>query len=323
MALISVMILDVWGRRLPFQLDGNVTVSNLLPLVIRQFDLPENIHYQLIHAASRQPLHPSTTLNQARIFPGTEFYIQPVHDGLLRALQDKLYGEVKGLIQDKLTDLAKQKFDELTRLDPSYPDPDHLRQKLWQQGAAPAPQQGQMQQRQVPKARKGASPALIVGGLLAAGAVGLAGVVGVAALVIGLVARASTGAAQPTPVLGTGDVQITLTWDTTADLDLHVIDPYGEEIYFRATQSSSGGILDVDANGACNGITNPVENVYWPYGAAPSGTYQVYVDYYQDCGNTGTTDYTLTIRQDNVVVNTINGTMDYSTIMSEVISFDR
>ena len=38
MALIPVVILDIWGKRLPYQLDGNVPVYNLLPLIIKQHD---------------------------------------------------------------------------------------------------------------------------------------------------------------------------------------------------------------------------------------------------------------------------------------------
>jgi uncharacterized protein YfaP (DUF2135 family) len=84
---------------------------------------------------------------------------------------------------------------------------------------------------------------------------------------------------------GTGDVQITLIWNTINDLDLHVVDPAGEEIYFNSPASSSGGLLDVDANGGCadNITPSPVENVYWPTGAAPTGTYLVAVHYYQNC----------------------------------------
>jgi len=70
------------------------------------------------------------------------------------------------------------------------------------------------------------------------------------------------------PRLGTGDVQVTLRWNTPVDLDLHVIDPLGEEIYFRYTFSPSGGTLDVDANAGCTNDT-PVENVFWPTGGAP------------------------------------------------------
>jgi hypothetical protein len=74
---------------------------------------------------------------------------------------------------------------------------------------------------------------------------------------------------------GGGDVQITLTWDNTADVDLHVVDPYGEEIAFYSPYSSSGGWLDVDDVDGYG-----PENVFWPAGGAPSGTYTVHVHHY-------------------------------------------
>jgi hypothetical protein len=84
--------------------------------------------------------------------------------------------------------------------------------------------------------------------------------------------------------VGSGDVRVTLSWADANDLDLHVIDPNGEEIYYDNPTSASGGTLDVDANPGCVGSTvTPVENVFWPSGSAPSGTYTVLVNYYQNC----------------------------------------
>ena len=74
---------------------------------------------------------------------------------------------------------------------------------------------------------------------------------------------------------GYGDVQITLRWTNTADLDLHVLDPNGEEIYWDNDYSSSGGRLDVDD---INGY-GP-ENIYWPKNEAPNGNYEVHVHHY-------------------------------------------
>lgn len=71
---------------------------------------------------------------------------------------------------------------------------------------------------------------------------------------------------------GYGDVQITLKWDNIADLDLHVIDPNGEEIYWDNQYSSSNGVLDVDDIDG-----EGPENIYWPEHEAPSGNYEVYV----------------------------------------------
>jgi len=84
--------------------------------------------------------------------------------------------------------------------------------------------------------------------------------------------------------LGTGDVQVTLRWSGPNDLDLHVIDPGGEEIYFQQPTSSSHGQLDVDANRGCNSrMDNPVENIFWPVGQAPTGKFQVEITYYANC----------------------------------------
>jgi uncharacterized protein YfaP (DUF2135 family) len=78
---------------------------------------------------------------------------------------------------------------------------------------------------------------------------------------------------------------VTLRWSDLNDLDLHVIDPTGEEIYFQHRVSTSGGTLDVDSNAACtsNITEQPVENIYWSAGQAPHGQYQVHVRYFQQC----------------------------------------
>ena len=81
--------------------------------------------------------------------------------------------------------------------------------------------------------------------------------------------------ARQTLQYGGGDVQITLTWDNTADLDLHVIDPNGERIAFFSPYSSTGGMLDMDD---VDGF-GP-ENIFWEQQQSPQGTYQVEVNHY-------------------------------------------
>ncbi len=97
----------------------------------------------------------------------------------------------------------------------------------------------------------------------------------------------------PTPELGTGDVQITLSWSGQNDLDLHVIDPSGDEIYYEVRSSDSGGELDVDSNAGCerNMTNSPVENVFWKTGAAPNGRFRIEVNYFQQCVPTLSTDF--------------------------------
>lgn len=72
--------------------------------------------------------------------------------------------------------------------------------------------------------------------------------------------------------LGTGSIQISLSWDNDSDQDLYVTDPNGETIYYSNDISATGGELDrddVDGYGP--------ENIFWVDGA-PDGEYRVEVD---------------------------------------------
>jgi hypothetical protein len=104
-----------------------------------------------------------------------------------------------------------------------------------------------------------------------------------------------------------GDLVVGLVWDSTADLDLHVVDPTGAEAWsgdpntWKAPPPGmpadpnaylSGGWLDRDANASCHLDGAPAEHVIWktrtgvdglgnPVPIAPvipSGTYIVRVD---------------------------------------------
>jgi hypothetical protein len=90
----------------------------------------------------------------------------------------------------------------------------------------------------------------------------------------------------------TGDIQISLIWDNRHDLDLHCIDPSGEDIYFNNRVSSSGGRLDVDSNAGCEKDVRdaPVENIYWASGTALEGEYKVVVHFFTSCPREVRTD---------------------------------
>jgi outer membrane protein OmpA-like peptidoglycan-associated protein len=100
----------------------------------------------------------------------------------------------------------------------------------------------------------------------------------------------------------TGDLQFSLMWNNLNDIDLHVIDPLGEIIYFGNRMSASGGNLDVDMNvmyKAGRYSEQPVENIFWPTGAAPSGHYTVIVVHYlnhQKSGCKDPTDFVVRVR---------------------------
>jgi len=83
----------------------------------------------------------------------------------------------------------------------------------------------------------------------------------------------------------TGDITISLAWDSVDDLDLHVIVPGGEEIYYGSRTSKDGLCeLDVDMNGGGPHSKEPVENVFCgclePKKEAPKGRYKVVVQNY-------------------------------------------
>jgi hypothetical protein len=97
----------------------------------------------------------------------------------------------------------------------------------------------------------------------------------------------------------TGALVVSLWWDTESDLDLHVVDPYGVEIWAGNINSfdryaavpttdagawNEGGILDFDSNSACVIDGRCSENVVWAL-TAPAGDYVARVDTFSLCGN--------------------------------------
>jgi hypothetical protein len=115
----------------------------------------------------------------------------------------------------------------------------------------------------------------------------------------------------PTTGLQGGSLQFTLAWTGPADLDLHALDPNGEEIYYRNQEAESGGELDHDANADCNGVQDddaPVENIFWPAGSIAPGRYSTWVRVYKECA--GSLDWRLTVRRNGVVVMQKTGTAD-------------
>lgn len=105
--------------------------------------------------------------------------------------------------------------------------------------------------------------------------------------------------------VGTGDLQISVSWDAASDVDLHVVEPSGEEVFYANTPSMSGGTLDLDS--LCfNDIRN--ENITWPVGQAPRGHYIVRAAYYNAC-EVESTSYVVTVRRRGQPAETFSGTL--------------
>jgi len=94
-----------------------------------------------------------------------------------------------------------------------------------------------------------------------------------------------------------GAIQITLAWNTGADIDLYVTDPQGQAVSYQNTQLPSGAQLDHDARGNCRRgePNNTIENVFWNTPEPPRGQYQVEVHYWGECGGAGPTVATTSI----------------------------
>lgn len=96
--------------------------------------------------------------------------------------------------------------------------------------------------------------------------------------------------------VGVGLLRVSISWDQMNDVDLHLIDPNGEEIYYGNDTSSTGGQLDLDSNAGCyiDGVNN--ENIFYedsPEVTIPFGEYEVLVDLWSNCNVPDNTLYTV------------------------------
>lgn len=95
--------------------------------------------------------------------------------------------------------------------------------------------------------------------------------------------------------VGTGDIQVNVTWNSPADVDLYLVDPSYAEVFYGNRRVPSGGELDLDSNAACGADGPRAENIFWRGGlVSPRGPYTVRVNHWSDCG-AARTDYVVTI----------------------------
>ena len=87
---------------------------------------------------------------------------------------------------------------------------------------------------------------------------------------------------------GDNDVDIILTWGGNDDLDLHVIEPSGEELSFSTPTTSTGGTLvGGDDVPDCADTGAHGEEAFWGPGQAQPGTYQLFVRNFNACDQDG------------------------------------
>lgn len=78
-----------------------------------------------------------------------------------------------------------------------------------------------------------------------------------------------------------GELRTSLSWFNFDDLDIHVIEPNGNRIFYGKKESATGGKLDVDMNAGFSQSRTAVENIIWPDKSRMlEGTYQVKVNNY-------------------------------------------
>jgi len=79
-----------------------------------------------------------------------------------------------------------------------------------------------------------------------------------------------------------GDLRCSLSWFNYDDLDLHLVEPSGNEIYFGSKYDAiTGGQLDVDMNAGSGTTRSAVENIVFPdRRQMPRGDYRLFVHNY-------------------------------------------
>ena len=79
--------------------------------------------------------------------------------------------------------------------------------------------------------------------------------------------------------LAQGAIEVSLVWNTPADMQLLVSDPTRASVYDDIPTIASGGQLLAAGNVGCRLPTSatPVSYVYWPDGLARAGTYEIEV----------------------------------------------
>ena len=125
---------------------------------------------------------------------------------------------------------------------------------------------------------------------------------------------------------GRGSLKINLKWGTYDDLDLHVVDPDGVEIYYSSKEHICQGVLgklDIDANAGSSLTKTPQENIFWEEGKnAPLGRYKVSVVLYKKRDTLDRIPFTVTIYPEKGVSKVFTDVVQYDKDSKSIIEFD-
>ena len=125
---------------------------------------------------------------------------------------------------------------------------------------------------------------------------------------------------------GRGSLKINLKWNTIDDLDLHVFDPSGFEIFYNQKENVCNGVkgqLDVDANARSPYTQTPQENIFWENGKnAPIGKYKVQVVLYSKRDIINQIPFTVTVYPDKGETKTFTGKIGVVKIPQDIVEFE-
>lgn len=120
----------------------------------------------------------------------------------------------------------------------------------------------------------------------------------------------AAGFTESTPVLLSGGLQVTLRWNTTADLNLQVRDPSGQTLFWDSRTTNNGGSFGFDVNGLCETLTTDgLETATWSPGFLPSGSYEILVYYRQACEGTAPVPFTVDVVTNGTAQPPLQGTL--------------
>ena len=105
---------------------------------------------------------------------------------------------------------------------------------------------------------------------------------------------------------GTGDLQVSLAFSNAKDVDLYVVEPNGNIVYygnrrpwlFDSSNYEEGEYdqemgLDIDSNAGCSIDNVNKENIYFNADCLQKGTYQVWVNMWSNCDASLATDWSI------------------------------